>query len=436
MKIKKRETSAIIEALNGGLVPRRGIQHIMVGRTKEAKQVMSELEQVKEGSSIVKFFIGDFGSGKSFIQALTKQYAHTLNFVVTTADFAPGKRLYGNDGQSQSLYTELMKNLSTPTSPEGGALSVVIDMWITSVQQYVQEQKGYSGIDPANMNFSREVENEITKRISSMDELPGAYDFSRVLSKYYQGFVTGESDLQRKALRWMRGEYGTKMEANREIGVRDIINDQNYYSYLKVLTSFMREVGYAGLVINFDEAINLYKINHSQVREKNYETILSMFNDCLQGTFEGLYLTFAGTQEFLQDERKGLYSYGALKRRLITNPYETAEYRDLSQPAIILAPLKHEEIFVLLQTIRAIHAKFHNYEEKVSDEDIKGFIQNIYSMPGAEEYTKVGHVARKFISGLNILEQNPEAPVSVVFDEASVENNETEDTLMSRFSST
>lgn len=417
MNIKKRDSTAILNSLSGGVVPSRGLQYILVGRTQEAAQILKELNEVKSGTSVVKFFIGSFGSGKSFIQALIQQIAFKENFVVTKADFTPERRLYGNDHKGVSLYSELMKNLSISTVPEGGALNTIIDKWINDVQEQVVQVIGYQSIELDNPTFVEDVELEITRIVSQMDVYTGGYDFARILTSYYQGFIQDDSELQRKALRWIRGEYRTKTEARADLGVRDIINDDNYYNYIKVLSQFVRQIGYSGLVINFDEAINLYKITHPHTRDKNYETILKIYNDTLQGNMEGLYINFGGTLEFLEDERRGLFSYGALKRRLETNRFETNEFRDLSQPVIKLKPLKHEETFVLLQKLRDIHAAHYGYKSTVTNEEMKQFIQQEYSRAGSLENLTVGDLIRGFLGALNIIHQNPNYDRSQIFGE-------------------
>jgi hypothetical protein len=433
VKIKKKDSTAILNSLSGGVVPNRGLEYIMVGRTDEAKQILSDLDSVKKGSSVVKFFIGPFGSGKSFIQALIQQVAFKEKFVVAKADFTPERRLYGSEGKAVSTYTELMKNLSTLTVPDGNALSTILDKWINDVQTKVVQEKEYGAVEFDNPSFVKDVEKEITQTVSKMDELTGGYDFARILTMYFKGFVEDNTELQRCAIRWLRGEYATKTEARADLGVRGIIDDSNYYEYIKVLSQFVKQIGFAGLVINLDEAINLYKITHAQTREKNYETILKMYNDTLQGNTEGLYITFGGTVEFLEDERRGLFSYGAIKRRLQSNRFETAEFRDLSQPVIKLTPLKLEETYVLLQKLRDIHAVHYAYESSVTDDEVTMFLQKEYSRPGAEENLTVGDVIRNFIGGLNILYQNPNFKRSDIFGET--EHNLANDTnpVSSRF---
>ena len=418
MNIKKRDSTAILNSLSGGVVPSRGLQYILVGRSEEATQILKDLQEVKNGSSIVKFFIGSFGSGKSFIQALIQQIAFQEKFVATKADFTPERRLYGNEGKAVATYTELMKNLSISTVPQGGALSHILDMWITKVQEKVMDIRSYKSVELDNPNFVSDVELEISRVVSKMDDFTGGYDFARILTQYHKGFVEGDQELQRKALRWLRGEYRTKTEAKADLGVRDTINDDNYFNYIKIVSQFVRQIGYAGLVVNFDEAINLYKITHPQTRDKNYETILKIFNDTLQGNMEGLYFSFGGTFEFLEDERRGLFSYGALKRRLETNRFETSEFRDLSQPVIKLKPLKHEETYVLLQKLRDIHVTHYNYQSTVKDEEILQFIQKEYSRPGAQDNLTVGEVVRTFLGAISILQQHPEYDRTEIFEVA------------------
>lgn len=415
MDIKKRDSLAILNALTSGVVPSRGLQYITVGRVAEMKQIASDLDSVKEGGSIVKFFIGPFGSGKSFIQAILQQIAFSGRFVVARADFTPERRLYDGDGRAVSLYSELIKNLSIQTMPEGNALPNILERWINDVQTTVVSTKGYGAVSFDDPQFVRDVEAEITKTVNQMDHLTGGFDFARIIAQYYRGFVEDNSELQRAAIRWLRGEYQTKTEARHDLGVREIIDDNNYYDYLKLLSQFVRQIGYSGLVVNLDEAINLYKINHQLSREKNYESILKIFNDTIQGALSGLYITFSGTPEFLEDERRGVFSYGALKRRVIPNQFETLEYRDLAQPVIRLTPLKIEETYVLLAKVRDIHATHNGYESRISDSAIESFLKTVYSRPGAVEHLTAGEVVRQFIGGLNILYQNADLDPNTVF---------------------
>lgn len=415
MNIKKRDSTAILNSLNGGVVPNRGLEYIIVGRVEEAQQILNDLQTVRKGASIIKFFIGSFGSGKSFIQALIHQIAFKEKFVVTKADFTPERRLYGTDRKAVATYTELIKNMTIATSPDGNALPRILDKWITDIQNKVVSEKNYESISFNDNRFVEDVQNAIKQSIDKMDDLVGGFSLSRILCLYYQGFIEDRPELQRSVIRWLRGEYHTKTEAKNDLGVNDIIDDYNYYNYLKLISQFVKQVGYSGLVVNLDEAINLYKITHSQTRDKNYEVILKIYNDTLQGNLEGLYITFCGTPEFLEDERRGLYSYGALKRRLQSNRFENSQFRDLSQPVIKLTPLKHEETYVLLQKLRDIHAIHYEYDPSITDDQLMTFIQKEYSMLGAEDNLTIGQIVPTFIGVMNIAEQNKDFDLQEVF---------------------
>lgn len=437
MKIKKRDSTAILNALYGGVVPSRGLQYIMVGRTEEADQILNDLTNIKKGSSAIKLFIGPFGCGKSFIQSLIQQVAFKENYVVAKADFTPERRLYGSEGKAVALYTELIKNLSIVTLPDGNALPTILDKWISEVQSRTAVEKDYGTVEFNNPEFIKDVEIEITKVVSKMDALTGGYDFARILIQYFKGYIKDDIELQRCALRWIRGEYTTKTEARSDLGVREIIDDSNYYEYIKVLSQFVKQIGYAGLVVNLDEAINIYKITHPQTRDKNYESILKIFNDTLQGNTEGLYITLAGTPEFLEDERRGLFSYEALKSRLQSNRFETTEYRDLTQPVIKLSPLKHEETFVLLEKIKEIHSIHYEYISNITDNEIMGFINKEYSRPGAEANMTVRDIVRDFIGALNMLHQNNDFNRSEIFGETSeYKDDSNNSSINSRFQKT
>ncbi|PTX52704.1 P-loop uncharacterized protein DUF2791 [Melghirimyces profundicolus] len=427
MRLLKKHSNAILQSLTSGVVPRIGLDHIVVGREKEREQIMEELKHVKQGSAMVKVFIGEFGSGKSFILSMIRNLAFVERFVVADVDLTAERRLYGSEGKALSTYTELMNKLSTKTRPEGNALPVILEKWIDQIHFQVQEEEGYEDVRFDDQNFVRDVQRKIGETLYEMEELVGGFDFAKVIRAYYRGYVEDNQERMSNALRWLRGEYSTKSEARKDLGIRDIIDDLNWYEYLKVIAAFIHQVGYAGLVVNFDEAINLYKNTHSVSRDKNYETILKFFNDAYQGKAEHMYITFAGTKEFLEDERRGLFSYSALKTRLATNRFETTEFRDLSQPVIKLAPLQKEEIYALLIKIRSIHGFHHGYEPTVTDDDIRTFMDQQYARPGAEQHITPRYLIRDFISALNILRQNPNMDKQTIFE--VVEKNDPKEEL-------
>ncbi|QNS41786.1 ATP-binding protein [Chryseobacterium manosquense] len=424
--IKPKEATSIINSLVGGVVPKIGVQHITVGRTDEIEAFITALNDVKNGHSIAKFWIGDFGSGKSFMLHLLNTVALKQKFVVANADFTPDNRLYANDGKSVLLYSAIMDNIAIQTKPEGGALQTLLEKWIEQVISKTAQENNISLVDIRNEEYLGLIQNTIMKTINEITEV-GGFDFGSVIVKYYEGYIKNDEFLRRNALKWLKGEYKTKTEARQDLGVREIINDQNFYDMLKNFCKLFVSMGYSGFMINLDEAINLYKISTSVMRDKNYEKILTIYNDCFQGKVSNLFINFAGTREFLENERRGLFSYQALKSRLQTNKFETLEMRDFAQPVIKLTPLDHNEIFVLLKKLKLIFDFNYKSEISISDEEISAFMEEMFNKPGASEFLTPREVIRDFLNILNIIRQNPGVDKKQLFGDIEIEDERPND---------
>ncbi|WP_038091961.1 ATP-binding protein [Tumebacillus flagellatus] len=420
-KLTRKAANAIIQSMGGGVVPQEGIEHVVVGRVREIRQLVEDLNSTADGLSCMKFLIGDYGTGKSFMATLTRYIAYRENFVVAYTDLTANRRLYAHDGKAVATYSDLIQNLSTKSKPNGNALRSLIERWLSDLQQKVAIEHEFDGVpDASDTRFTRLVTAQVQKVIHDIQELSGGFDFATVLGKYYQGYLSGDEQVQEYAIKWLRGEYRTKTEARADIGVREIINDDNWFDYVKVLTKFITSIGYRGLLVLFDEAINLYKIDHPQARSKNYERVLEFYNECTQGRAPHLMAMFMGTTDFLEDERRGLFSYKALKSRLQTNQYETEQYRDLRQPVIKLAPLSAEELYVLLQKIRDVYAALYQVEDitrLVTDDNILEIVQKALARPGGVQFITPRELIREFIGILNLLHQNPEMDRSTIFQE-------------------
>ena len=425
LKVKPKEATAIINSLTSGVVPKIGVQHITVGRSNEVEMVLNTLGEVKNGHSMMKFWIGNYGSGKSFMLHLLTTVALKQKFVVVSADFTPHIRLYSNDGKGQALYTALMNHVAIQTKPEGGALHVLLEKWIEQVIATAAATHAVSLTEIRNEQYFGLIQDEIIKTINTISET-GGFDFGLAIIKYYEGFIKNDDSLRKNALRWMTADYTNKTEARQCLGVGDIINDRNYYDMLKNFCRLFVSIGYSGLVVNLDEAVNLFKITHSGMRQSNFEKLLNMYNDCFQGKVENLFFNIAATTDTLEDEKKGLYSYHALKTRLKVNKYETQGQRDYSQPVIRLMPLSHDEIFVLLHNLRNVFNFNYSCDVDFSDKDIHTFMEEIYNKPQASEFLTPREVIRDFLNIINILRQNPQANKQELFDKIQIEDTQEE----------
>lgn len=404
-KPPKRISTALFNSLGAGVTPRIGLEYIVVGRKNELQALLHDLENVQDGGASFRTLVGRYGSGKSFLLQLIRNYAMDREFVVADADLSPERRFTGSKGQGVATYREMIRNLATRTRPDGGALKPILERWISSLQQQVMQEQS---ITPNDASFTSHVEQKIFAATQELENLVHGFDFASVIAAYWRGHREENDDLQASALKWLRAEYSTKTEARADLGVRVIIDDDSWYDYLKLMAEFVCLLGYKGLVVLIDEAVNLYKINHTVSRNNNYEKLLTIINDTLQGKASHLAVILGGTPTFLQDERRGLFSYDALKTRLQSSRFAKEGLQDLSSPVIKLSTLANEEVFLLMQHLRDLHAVHYGYESTLTDKNITTFMEEVLNQLGASDFLTPRNIIRDFIAVLNLLQQNPQ----------------------------
>ena len=403
MKIPRRIAQTLMNSLKGGVVPRVGLQYVTVGRAPEIDALLRDVEIIADGGASFRFIMGKYGSGKSFLLQTIRNYVMAKNFVVVDADLSPERRLQGTRGQGLATYKELIRNMSTKTKPEGGALSLILDRWISNVQQEVMAESGFSMTDPA---LVRLVEKRISAVIYSLNEMVHGFDFARLLTLYYHAHIGGDDETKAKVLKWFRGEYNTKTEARQELGVNIVITDDDWYEYLKIFAAFLKQAGYNGMLVLIDELVNIYKIPNAITRQYNYEKILTMYNDAMQGKAQHIGFILCGTPQCMEDPRRGVYSYEALRSRLAEGHF-SGEHKDLLSPVIRLLPLTNEEMLVLIEKLADIHAGLYEYKQIVTQQDMVDFIEIEFSRIGADTHITPREVIRDFIEVLDIVYQNP-----------------------------
>lgn len=402
MKIPKRIAQTLMNSLKGGVVPRVGLSYVTVGRRAEIDALLRDVEIIADGGASFRFIVGKYGSGKSFLLQTIRNYVMAKNFVVVDADLSPERRLQGTRGQGLATYKELIRNMSTKTKPEGGALPLILDRWISSVQQEVVEESGMSVTDPG---LERAVEKKISAVIYSLNEMVHGFDFARLLTAYYQAHRS-DDETKAKVLKWFRGEYATKTEARAELGVSIVITDDDWYEYLKLFAAFLNRAGYAGMLVLIDELVNIYKIPNAITRQYNYEKILTMYNDAMQGKAQHIGFILGGTPQCMEDPRRGVYSYEALRSRLAEGHF-SGEHKDLLSPVIRLLPLTNEEMLILIEKLADIHAGLYEYDQIVTQQDMVDFIEIEFGRIGADSHITPREVIRDFIQVLDIVYQNP-----------------------------
>ena len=400
LRVPRRILSALLSSVSAGVVPRSGAPYIAIGRHDEIGALLSDLERIGEGGSAMRFLIGRYGSGKSFLMQLIRGYALERDFLTADADLSPERRLYGTGGSGLATYRELLKNLASKSSPEGGALQRVIARWIGTLQAEVGE-------DPTGVR----LRDAVMATLRDVEFMVGGFDFARVIAAYYRAYVDGNDEQMSACLCWLRGEFTSKTEARRALGIQVsvIIDDENWYDFIKLFAVLARKIGYRGMVVFVDECVNLYKISHRVSRENNYEKILSMFNDALQGKAEGLLLVLGGTPQFLEDPRRGLFSYEALRSRLCDSRFADAEFRNLIGPVIRLRRLSEDELYALIVRVTALYAQYYNWTPRITDADQLRFLEVCLSRAGADSMITPREILRDYMTVLNILMQNEDA---------------------------
>lgn len=391
-RVPKRVAAVILNSLKGGVVPRIGLPYITVGREVEIRALLTDLSLIADGGASFRFLVGRYGAGKSFLLQTIRTHAMGEGFVVADADLSPERRLQGGQGQGLATYRELIRNISTKTRPEGGALNLILDRWVASCADA--------------------DESAVNSQLAPLEEMVHGFDFARMLRRYRAAVSEGDEEATSRVTKWIRGEYRTKSEARAELGSSTIISDDDWYDYVKLIARFLVCSGYKGMLVLIDELVNLYKIPNAITRQYNYEKILTMYNDTLQGKAQYLGVIMGGTPTSIEDRRRGVFSYEALRSRLAQGRFARDDLKDMLAPIIRLQPLTYEELLVLIEKLMQIHAGYFGWTPTPTENDLVDFLKIEFGRVGADTHLTPREVIRDFIELLDILCQNPDANVA------------------------
>ena len=412
----KRITSTILNALKGGVVPRVGLEYITVGRDREIDALLRDIDIIAEGGAAFRFIVGKYGSGKSFLLQTIRNYATERGFVVVDADLSPERRFVGTKGQGLATFKELRTIMSTKTKPDGGALPLILERWISGIQSAVAAEEGVLPGDPA---FDRLVEQKVYQVTGNLQGMVNGFEFAKAVLLYYEAYLSGDDSLKANVLKWFRGEYPTKTEAKRELNINFIVTDDTWYDFLKIFAEFMVYAGYRGMLVLIDELVNLFKIPHSVTRQSNYEKILTMYNDVLQGKAQHIGFLIGGTPQSIEDKYKGVFSYEALRSRLSEGRFASDTVKDMLSPIIRLNMLTYEEMYVLIEKLVQMHGQLFAYEPQLTQEELVAFLNVEYNRVGADTHITPREIIRDFIEFLNILYQNPTSTAQEILGSSS-----------------
>lgn len=398
----KRIANIIINALKGGVVPRVGLEYITVGRTQEINAFLHDIDIIADGGATFRFIVGKYGSGKSFLLQTIRNYATAKGFVVVDADLSPERRLAGTKGQGLASYRELIRNMSVKSKPDGGALPLILEKWISGILTESAQQ-----FDVESQEYNEHVERQIYTVTGELEGMVNGFEFAKAIIAYWRAYQRDDQTTKSNVLKWFRGEYPSRKEAKEDLDINWIITDETWYDFLKIFASFMVSAGYQGILVMIDEMVNIFKIPHSVTRQNNYEKLLTMYNDVLQGKAQHIGFLMGCTPQCVEDRYKGIFSYEALRSRLAEGHFSTDDIKDLSAPIIRLQMLNQEEIYVLVEKLRDIHAQLYSYEPTLMHDDLIYFLNVEFNRVGADTLITPREIIRDFIELVGILHQNP-----------------------------
>ncbi|WP_139652357.1 ATP-binding protein [Raoultibacter phocaeensis] len=415
-QVPRRVANTIMNALKGGVVPRIGLEYITVGRTREIDAILHDIDIVQDGGASFRFIVGKYGAGKSFLLQTIRNYATAKGFVVMDADLSPERRFAGTKGQGLATYKELVRNVSVKSKPDGGALPLVLERWISGIQSAVAQE-----CEPGSSEFDALVEKRIYRVTGELEGMVNGFEFARALTAYHRAYREDDALTKSNVLRWFRGEYATRKDAKADLGINWIVTDETWYDFLKILAAFMVGAGYSGTLVMVDELVNIFKIPNSISRQNNYEKLLTMYNDALQGKAQHIGFLMGCTPQCVEDRYKGIFSYEALRSRLTEGHFSGDGRTDLTAPIIRLEMLSQEELYVLIEKLRDIHAQLYDYEPVLHHDDLVYFLTVEYNRVGADTHITPREIIRDFIELVGILHQNPETSIQAVLGSNSFE---------------
>ncbi|MCL1842524.1 MAG: ATP-binding protein [Defluviitaleaceae bacterium] len=429
--MQARIANILLNALKGGVVPRVGLEHITVGRAAEISAILHDIDMIAEGGASFRFIVGKYGAGKSFLLQTIRNYATAKGFAVADADLSPERRFAGTKGQGLATYKELMQNLSVKSKPDGGALPLVLEKWISGIMSQVASNVAGATKNGAEQDSLQRSEGgwrdtqlaeakifEITNQLEGM---VNGFEFAKAVISYWQAYRADDAVKKSNILKWFRGEYATRRDAKADLDINFTVTDENWYDFLKIIAAFLVGAGYKGLIVIIDELVNIFKIPNSITRANNYEKILTIYNDVLQGKAKHIGFLMGGTPQCIEDKYRGIFSYEALRSRLAEGHFATADFKDLTAPIIRLTMLTQEEMYVLVEKLRDIHANLFNYTPVLTHEDLLYFLTVEYNRVGANTHITPREIIRDFIELTNILHQNPEKTVADILGSNSFE---------------
>lgn len=384
------QTERILNALRMGVIPEGSIGSFMVSRDAEQREIDNYIEGVASGESRVKFIRGAYGSGKTFLLKYMTEMALENNFIVANVPIHSGFGFSKFDG----VYTNMMSNLIVKHGSESStSFEMIFDDWIG-------ELRSGGNLSSATQNIYKVIQ-ELADYNSS---------FASVLLVYIRALINRDYELTSTAASWIKGDKNMPFHLKKKLNVKGSIDRENALDIFKGFVRMVHLLGYSGLIIAFDEAEVMMQ-QRADIRLKAYSNIRQLIDSAGAGEFANAGFMFAGTDEFFEDEEKGLKSYQAIYQRLGENLGGGKRLDNARQPVINIEAFTKNDYKLLSEKVLAVHEDGFGY---VFEGDIDHLVnltmlECTKQLQGKVLTTRV--YLKKFIELLDLMQDNPDLPI-------------------------
>jgi adenosylhomocysteinase len=367
--------------------------------------LISELDFVQLGNSSIRFIQGEYGSGKTFLSLKLSEIAKRKGFAVSTVIISPSNLLCN----LSDIYETIIENLAVKDKIEVSGFIDILDAW--SYNHFSKVKK----IEPHNNN-SENSDSIVASLYKNIEyELVSAQNihplFAKCVLAYAKSKINRDYDKARMAISWFKGiDKISNFEYRKELGIKGKLENKDVLSFLKGLVYLIKDTGYNGLLLIFDEIETIQRLQIKKQRQESYETIRVILDEVGLNNFKNVFFIMTGTPQFFQDRKFGIPSYSALYER-ISEPSKV--YGDsIKQPILKLKKLNEDFLIEISKKVIKLYGEAYSWDpqNKISDSIIKDLIK-VFAENFGEINTKPRDYLRRLIKLLDLTFENQEESV-------------------------
>ncbi len=394
-----KEVDQVLNALRMGVIPGTSIDNFIVGRDQEKHELEDFMSSVEQGEGRVKFIRGAYGSGKTFMMKYLTEKALDQGFIVANVPIHSGFGFSKLDG----VYANIMNHLLIRTDEETSTnFEMIFEKWLEGLKSSGDARKASQNI------------YSVIKALSDYNS-----SFSSVLLIYIRALIGRDYELSTIAAAWIKGDKNMAYQLKRKLNVKGSVDGDNALDILSGFVKMIHLLGYKGLIITFDEA-ELIMQQRVDTRLKAYANLRQLMDSAGAGFLDHAGFVFAGTDDFFEDEEKGLKSYMALYQRIGSSMESPLSITNVRQPILQIQALRQEDYEMLANKLVALHSKRYAYDYMVNAMHITNLAKLEASKIVGGNAITVRIFLKKVLELLDLMLDNPDLPI---FNAIKVSNN-------------